>query len=383
MTEPTLHNGPRGVSSGTDNFRLIVGVPDSSLEPLSYLWREATARSVVCTSEGSAVAMAAGWALASGGCPLVYMQNSGLTNAMNPLMSLTHHSVHSVPMVLMIGMRGWLGDEPQHHVIGLTTTSLLRMVDVPYTTVTADSHNTVVHSLGDAYRSARASGAPVAVLVSRAVSQTDVPNRDGGRMNEPWTSHDAVRAVLEIADPGSILVSSTGFNTRYVSEYRKEHPDKYHEYVYCVGAMGHACSIAQGVALAKPSSRVICIDGDGSILMHLGAALMAPSLALRNYIHVIINNGCHESVGGGNTLGSTLNLSDMADERWWTTGQIRGPMTSSVAESLKVLLNANGPVLIEMYTRPTFAHAATRPTRPFAAIEPALRHGAEDHEDYG
>ena len=351
------------------SFGFIAGVPDSSLAPVSYLWHDPPAISVVCTNEGSAVAMAAGWAIGSGQCPLVYMQNSGLTNALNPLMSMTHRSVHPVPMVLLIGMRGWPGDEPQHGVIGQSTASLLRSADIAFMTAEADSA-ILIQALGRAHIRAKASGSPVAVLAHRSLSAIDHPRPDGqGRTQEGWTSQEAVQAILEAAHPEAIVVSSTGFNTRYVHQYRTEHPGQYHQFIYCVGAMGHSCSVAQGMAIARPASRVVCIDGDGAALMHLGAVVMPSSLSLRNYVHVVVNNGCHESVGGGNTLGSILCFSDIVDKHRWTTGLVRGPATPSVARTLDLLLNADGPVLVEIFTRPTFAPAPARPTPPFAKVD--------------
>lgn len=313
--------------------------------------------------------MAAGWSMGTGRCPLVYMQNSGLANALNPLMSLTHRSVYPVPMVLLIGRRGWPGDEPQHQAIGRGTEQLLDAADIPYVAVTAESE--LVPALAHAHRTARGTTSTVAVLVSPDTSPTAGSCSRGGQTSDAWTSREAVRLVLDSAPPGSIVVSSTGFNTRYVNEYREEHPGRYRDYVYCVGAMGHACSIAQGLAIARPFAPVICIDGDGSALMHLGAVVTAGWLARPNYVHVVVNNGSHESVGGGDTLGSVVPISDLVAGRWWTNQRFRGPTTPSVVRSLTNLLGADGPILIEMFTRPSAARPPARPKLPFVHLEPS------------
>lgn len=347
-------------------FGLVVGVPDSSLAFLRPIWQRPCEDAVVCTNEGSAVALAAGWALGSGKCALVCMQNSGLMNAMNPLTSLTHASVQPVPLVLLIGVRGWAGDEPQHEVVGGVTTSLLHAANIPFHTTRASDLSDVVSTLGLAHQQAVASNAVTAVLVEGGAERPPTPPATGGRAMEEWTSRDAVRLVLDAALPGSVVVGSTGFNSRFVHEYRRDHPGRFEEFVYCVGAMGHACSVAQGLAVARPDVPVICIDGDGSALMHLGAALLPAALTVPNYRHVVVNNGSHESVGGGDTLGSRFSFSAMGHDLGWPTGVFSGPTTPDVFTALARLLNAPGPVLVEMLTRPAGVGPPARPQPPFA-----------------
>ncbi|MEV1105944.1 thiamine pyrophosphate-dependent enzyme [Micromonospora sp. NPDC049801] len=348
-----------------ETFGLVVGVPDSSLTFLGPIWQQPGEDASVCTNEGSAVALAAGWALGSGRCALVCMQNSGLLNALNPLTSLTHASVQSVPLVLLIGMRGWAGDEPQHEAVGRATTSLLRTADIPFRTTCASDLSDVVSTLGLAHQQAVASNTVTAVLVEAGAARPPTPPATGGRALEDWTSRDAVRLVLDTAPSGSIVVGSTGFNSRLVHEYRTDHPGRFDEFVYCVGAMGHACSVAQGLAVARPDVPVICVDGDGSALMHLGAVLLPTALTVPNYRHVIVNNGSHESVGGGDTLGSRFSFSALGHDLGWPTGVFRGPTTPDVLTALGRLLNATGPVLVEMLTRPAGVGPPARPRPPF------------------
>lgn len=348
-------------------FGLVCGVPDSSLAAFAALWRGPASTAVICPDEGSAVALAAGWAMATdGGCPLVFMQNSGLANALNPLMTLTHPAVHSVPLVLLVGLRGWPGDEAQHEVTGRGMQKMLQAAEIPSRTCDGGDRESVRLALRVSRDVALASKAPVAVLVARSTNdQPESPGR-GGRSAQSWSSGDAVRTVLECAPAGAIVVSSTGFNTRYVHAYRTAHPGRFDEYVYCVGSMGHAASVAQGIARARPTSRVLCLDGDGGALMHMGSMLMAGWPALRNYVHVIVNNGSHESVGGGDTLACEFSFARTVDTDRWASGSFQGPLSSVGA--LTSLLATEGPVLVEMFARPTFGPPPSRPGSPFAHL---------------
>ena len=353
----------RGIAA---EFGFVCGVPDSSLAAVADLWRGTASTAVICPDEGSAVAMAAGWAMAThAGCPLVFMQNSGLANALNPLMTLTHPMVQSVPLVLLVGLRGWPGDEPQHQVTGRGTQTILQAAEVPGRECSDD-----LDSLGLALLASRnealALKSPVAVLVTRSASRRPESTVVGGRSTQSWTSDEAVRVALDCAPAGAVVVSSTGFNTRYVHAYRTAHPGRFDEYVYCVGSMGHAGSVAQGIARARPAARVICLDGDGGALMHMGSMLMAGWPPLRNYVHVIVNNGSHESVGGGDTLAREFSFATMVDTDRWATGSFEGPL-SSVA-SLTSLLLAKGPVLVELLARPASGPPPLRPGSPFASL---------------
>jgi phosphonopyruvate decarboxylase len=208
---------------------------------------------------------------------------------------------------------------------------------------------------------------PVAVLVTRSTSSRSESTGIGGRSTQSWTSDEAVRVALDCAPVGAVVVSSTGFNTRYVHAYRTAHPGRFDEYVYCVGSMGHAGSVAQGIARARPAARIICLDGDGGALMHMGSMLMAGWPPLRNYVHVIVNNGSHESVGGGDTLAREFSFATMVDADRWVTGSFQGPL-SSVGSLTSLLLATEGPVLVELLARPTFGPPPLRPGPPFANL---------------
>lgn len=358
--------GPKWAREIAAEFTFVCGVPDSSLAAAAALWCGPTSTAVICPDEGSAVAMAAGWAMATpGGCPLVFMQNSGLANALNPLMTLTHPAVHSVPLVLLIGLRGWPGDEPQHEVTGRGTHMMLQAAEVPSMTCDGDL-DSVRLALTVSRAEAMTRKSPVAVLVARSTNSRPESTGSGGRSTQSWTSGEAVRILLDCAPTGAVIVSSTGFNTRYVHAYRTARPGRFDEYVYCVGSMGHAGSVAQGIARARPAARVICLDGDGGALMHMGSMHMASWPKLRNYAHVIVNNGSHESVGGGDTLASELSLATTVDADRWVIGIFDGPLSSVGA--LTSLLAADGPVLVELLARPVFGPPPPRPGRPFARL---------------
>lgn len=353
------------VASIRSMFPFIVGVPDSSLAELSPLWEGDSAVGRVCVNEGAAVAVAAGWAMGQGTCPLVFMQNSGLGNALNPLLSLANPSVLRTPMVLLVGLRGWPGDEPQHAAIGRSTSTLLKAADIPLATV--DRRSELLTLLREARVAAAGRNGPAAVVVPRGVLTSSAPHRRADPPAVGWTSRDAVRLALTHGRHGSIVVSSTGYNTRYVDEFRRENPGLYPEHVYCVGGMGHESSVAQGLALARPRAHVLCVSGDGSALMHLGAVFQ--SLDLNNYTQVIVNNGRHESVGGGGTLAARVSFTSMLGSALWCTTALRGPATGTVIQSLAAALVAPGPSMVEMLVDEAVVEPPPRPVPPFARLE--------------
>ena len=287
--------------------RRFFGVPDSVLkcfcEAVDNASSDDDVTHVISCNEGAALATAAGWQLATGEVPVVYCQNSGFGNMVNPLMSLSHGDAFAVPSVLLIGWRGEPGvpDEPQHQAQGRQMVPMLescnlRVMEMPRDT--AGAVQTIVKARDLAQSSKRA----VAVLVHhKSFASAEEPARASPGLSRA----SAVReTALFFENTTDFVVSTTGYTSRELYKLQKERGLRVDNKFFMVGSMGHALSIAQGVALAQPGRRVWCLDGDGAVLMHMGSMVSTHSLALHNLVHVVLNNSCHESVGGQSTAAS-------------------------------------------------------------------------------
>lgn len=285
----------------------FVGVPDSCLAPFcAEVANDVDPRvcHAITANEGGAVMMAVGHHLATGEVPLVYMQNSGLGNAINPLMSAAHPEVYAVPMVLLVGWRGAPGtkDEPQHVVQGRQTQAMLEAMGVPCLVLPTDDASAAA-TMERAVSLAKERLQPVAVLVppktfAGAKHVAPMPNADEMRP----TREQALSAIVEAVGANDVVVSTTGYTSRELFELRKIRGQPHHTDFLTVGSMGHSIAIAQGIARAQPQRTVWCLDGDGAALMHLGS--LASSQGLPNLRHVVLNNRVHDSVGGQPTAAS-------------------------------------------------------------------------------
>ena len=301
-----------------ENVNFVTGVPDSLLKDICGFMSDnlPPEQHIIATNEGSAIGLAIGNYLATKFVPLVYLQNSGLGNIINPLVSLADPSVYGIPMLLMIGWRGeinenkQINDEPQHKKQGKITLDQLELLNIPYVILNKDSQN-INQIINKCVRSSRSRQGPVAIVVkknsfqkyknfySKSKKQIDLPSR---------------KKVLEIIVkniPRSFpIVSTTGVASRELYEIRTELGIKDQSDFLTIGGMGHASQIASGIAIANIKRKIFCIDGDGSALMHMGA--FAINSEQNNLIHILINNGVHDSVGAQPTQGQKLNFSEIA-----------------------------------------------------------------------
>ena len=274
------------------------GVPDSLQKDFCFAISSSASdiKHVPATNEGTAIGLALGYNIASGKTPLVYMQNSGLGNALNPLVSLAHPRVYQIPMLLMIGWRGQPGtqDEPQHMTQGSITQDLLGLLKIPYLIMESE---TKLFKVGEFLRTnlSMPTG-PIALLVSNNTFENSASLMPRGA-SELMTREKAVQIITKFAPVDSIFVSTTGKLSRELNEIRERNQEVGRDFM-TVGGMGHASSIALGMALSSSHNSFICLDGDGAALMHLGVMAMIGELKPRNFVHVILNNGTHESVGG-------------------------------------------------------------------------------------
>lgn len=287
------------------------GVPDSQLKALcNYLMNTYgidPKHHVIAANEGNCTALAAGYHLATGKIPVVYMQNSGEGNIINPVASLLNDKVYAIPMVFIVGWRGEPGihDEPQHIYQGEITVKLLEDMDIKTFIIGKETADEEVSAAMEAFRKVLADGKDVAFVIRKGAISYDGKaeyTNDNTMIREEIIQH-IVKASGE--DP---IVSTTGKASRELFETRVANGQSHKYDFLTVGSMGHSSSIALGVAINKPDTKIWCIDGDGAVLMHMGSMAVLGANAPKNMIHVVINNGAHETVGGMPTVAANIDL---------------------------------------------------------------------------
>lgn len=291
------------------------GVPDSQLKALcNYLmdtYGIHRSHHVIAANEGNCAALAAGYHLATGKYPVVYMQNSGEGNIINPVASLLNDQVYAIPMIFIIGWRGEPGihDEPQHIYQGQVTVKLLEDMDIESFVIGRDTPDEEVAAVMEKYRKLLAAGKDVAFVIRKGALTYDgkVEYKNCNTMVREEIIHHIVCASGK--DP---IISTTGKASRELFEIREANGQGHKYDFLTVGSMGHSSSIALGVALNKPGTRVWCVDGDGAVLMHMGAMAVIGANRPKNLIHVVINNGAHETVGGMPTVAGQVDLVGIA-----------------------------------------------------------------------
>ena len=294
------------------NRLFAVGVPDSQLRALCDFLMQSYGISnnhIIAANEGNCVAIAAGHYLATGEIPVVYLQNSGIGNIVNPVESLL--KIYKIPCVFIIGWRGEPGvkDEPQHIYQGESTEHYLKLLDIPFFNLRKETTREELQAVAESFQENLTDGKCVAYLVSKDALQ--IEKKLQYRNNNKLCRENVLQKIL-IAVEKDIVVSSTGKISREIYKIREKNHQSHETDFLTVGSMGHCSSIAYGIALNKPNKKVWCIDGDGALLMHMGAAAIIGSAKLSNLVHIIINNGAHESVGGMPTVANSVNLSAIA-----------------------------------------------------------------------
>jgi phosphonopyruvate decarboxylase len=348
-------------SRGIDFF---TGVPDSLLKDFcAYITDNVSPdRHIIAANEGNAVALASGHHIATGDLGLVYMQNSGQGNAVNPLMSLADPDVYSIPMLLLIGWRGEPGaksDEPQHVKQGKITRTLLDSLGIPHA-VLPDNIDDAKATLEQAVNIAREGNRPYGLVVRKGTfepyelqtkTQTSYElNREG-----------AVKLVTNLLDATDIVVSTTGKTSRELFEYREELKHDHSRDFLTVGSMGHSSKIALGIALAKPNRQVYCFDGDGAVIMHMGSLAIIGCHGPKNFKHIVFNNGAHDSVGGQPTVGFDIDIPAIAKACGYKAAW-KAETSSEITQKMELLKKAQGPALLEILVNKGARKDLRRPT---------------------
>lgn len=297
------------------NSEFYTGVPDSQLKSLcNYLMNTYgidPKHHVIAANEGNCTALAAGYHLATGKIPVVYMQNSGEGNIINPVASLLNDKVYAIPMVFVVGWRGEPGthDEPQHIYQGEVTIKLLEDMKIRSFVVSKDTTENEMMAAMESFKKVLAEGKDVAFVIRKGALTYD--GEVAYKNDNIMTREEIIQHIVKVSEEDPV-VSTTGKASRELFETRVRNGQSHKYDFLTVGSMGHSSSIALGVAINKPNTKVWCVDGDGAVLMHMGAMAVIGAAAPKNMIHIIINNGAHETVGGMPTVATNIDLVTIA-----------------------------------------------------------------------
>ena len=346
--------------NGIDCF---AGVPDSLLKNIcAYITDHCdVAHNIITANEGAAVGLAAGHYLATGRPACVYMQNSGEGNIINPLASLTDQEVYNIPVLLLIGWRGRPGeqDEPQHIKQGKVTTALLDTMGIEYAVLSKEEEEAKIQ-ISKAVAHMRATNEVFALIVEKdTFVQYTLQNILINKLT--LGREEAIQTVAASLDEKDVIVSSTGMISRELFEYRAGKGESHERDFLTVGSMGHASQIALGIALEQPGRRVWCFDGDGAVIMHMGGMAIIAEKAPENFVHVVFNNGAHDSVGGQPTVGLDIDLCAVAKAVGY-----RAAFSADNREDLLAMLSRikelDGPVFMQVCVKKGNRKDLGRPT---------------------
>lgn len=334
------------IDNGIDFFS---GVPDSLLKDIcAYITDNVpSSRNVITANEGGAVALSSGYYLATGKIPLVYMQNSGQGNSVNPLISLCDSEVYSIPILLLIGWRGEPGvkDEPQHVKQGRITKGLFQALCIPYSILPKDIQN-ARWVLDKAIKYMEEESAPYALIVREGTFE-HYELKKKIETNHKLNRESAIKLIIDELNEKDVIVSTTGKISRELFEYREKLGQDHDRDFLTVGSMGHSSQIALGIALSKPERQVYCLDGDGALIMHMGSLAVIGQQKQNNFKHIVINNGAHDSVGGQPTAGYFIDITNIAKACGYKI-VLRAETIHDVKEKFKLLKSSEGPAMLEI-----------------------------------
>ncbi len=340
-----------------NGISFFTGVPDSFLNAFCKYIKEniPTDRHVIAANEGNAVAIAAGYSFGKDTLPLVYMQNSGIGNAVNPLVSLADVNVYSVPLVLLIGWRGGpkSGDREQHKTQGEITPTLMEVMNIPYK-ILEDNDSLIAETVAWAAKTAKEKKCPVALIADKGVfTGTKAPIAD---TSFPLSREEAMNVVLDCVPKNTVFSATTGRAARELHALRDQRGETHAQDFLNVGSMGHASSVALGMAIACPKRQVICFDGDAAAIMHMGSFTTDGKVSPKNYMHIILNNGMHESVGGQPSAGRIADFTAIAKACGYNTVDYPVNDKESLERAVKELLGAKKPAFIDMQVHAGLRH---------------------------
>lgn len=339
------------------------GVPDSLLKNIcAYITDHLPAeQNIIAANEGGAMGIAVGYHLATGKVPVVYMQNSGEGNIINPFASLTDKDVYNIPVLLVIGWRGRPGvhDEPQHVKQGKVTIGLLNTMGINYAILPKDEEG-AAKQIKIAVDFMKANNECYALVIEK--DTFDTYKLQSVEVNElAMSREETIQKVASNIEDNACIVSTTGMISRELFEARTAWSQGHERDFLTVGAMGHASQIALGIALQKPERRVYCFDGDGASIMHMGNMAITASMKCKNYVHIVFNNGAHDSVGGQPTVGLKIDFCAIAQAVGYKAAYSVETMEALEAK-LAEFKNAEGPVFLQICVKKGNRKDLGRPT---------------------
>ena len=332
-----------------EGIEFFTGVPDSLLKDFCfYISDHSKKNHIIAANEGNALSLAIGYHIATNNIPAIYLQNSGLGNLINPLLSLADKDVYSIPALMIIGWRGQPNqkDEPQHKKQGRVMLDMLKSMEIPYKILRKnDTTAQIKKKTSEIIKRIKKMGSPAALIVEKGLFQPYLLKKELGK---PYSlsRNDAMKTILQSIPKQSIVVATTGFTSRELYEYRVEHTKSNNTDFLTVGGMGHANQIAAGIAL-NCNKPIYCFDGDGAILMHLGSLAVNASLKIPNFKHIVFNNGSHESVGGQPTVGHMISISNIAKNCGYHL-TLKVKTKRQLLSSISRIIKSKGPCLLEI-----------------------------------
>lgn len=336
-------------------INFFTGVPDSLLKNFIGILSiyEKENHHIIASNEGAAVAIAAGHYMATKEIPLVYLQNSGLGNIINPILSLADKKVYSIPMIIIIGWRGepFIKDEPQHIAQGQATISLIKSLKKKYIILSGDIKKDL-KKINQIIFLAKKSSEPVFILIKKDIFNKKIIKKDF-RDQKLISREEAINIIVNNLDDNFRIVATTGMISRELYEIRNFRKENHSKDFLTVGSMGYESQIGLGIAISKlkKNIKVVCLDGDGSFLMHMGGVATIGSVKPKNFIHIVLNNGSHDSVGGQPTAGFKINISGIAKSCSYDNciGNIKDK--PSIIKSLNFLKSNKGTGFLEILVK--------------------------------
>jgi phosphonopyruvate decarboxylase len=359
-------------SLNTSGVNFFAGVPDSLLKEFCACVSEKYDQDMhlITANEGAAIGLGIGYFLGTGLVPMIYLQNSGLGNIINPVLSLASEQVYGIPMLIMVGWRGEPGveDEPQHVHQGRVMIDSLEGMDLPYVVLPLDEKK-AIEQTQNALAMAREKMSPVVIVVRKNSFENFPVQRP--LCDLELSREDAVIAVAEMLPEDGVVVCTTGMPSRELFEFRANNNQGHHRDFLTVGGMGHASQIALGLCKAQPERPTYCFDGDGAALMHMGSLAIIGQSSAANLIHIVFNNGVHDSVGGQPTVGFDVDFCGIAS----ACGYASAIEVDSLKDIIKALAYASvhaGPHFIDIHVRPGNRPGIGRPTTTPAQNKKAI-----------
>tara|TARA_B100000242_G_scaffold115969_1_gene80991 strand:- start:30 stop:1163 length:1134 start_codon:yes stop_codon:yes gene_type:complete len=348
-----------------NNINFFSGIPDSLLKDFCAVIseKESNKNHIIAANEGNALALSIGYYLATEKLSLVYMQNSGMGNIINPLVSLADTQVYSIPLILMIGWRGEPGveDEPQHIKQGKITKELLKTCGIPF--VILDSKSTMDSSkekLKKLFENAINNRTSSAILVKKNTFKK-YGLKKINFLEKKLTREDVLEFISKELSKDSAIVSTTGVTSRELYEIRKKRGESNEQDFLTVGGMGHSNQIALGIALSLKNKQIFCLDGDGALLMHMGSASIIGTSKAKNFKHIVFNNSSHDSVGAQPTIAKEIDIIKIANACGYNWAE-RVSSMKELKSKFPKFKKINGPAILEIIVKPGFRKDLGRPT---------------------